>query len=92
MSKKLTTEEYICKAKNIHGDKYDYSKTVYLGNKKKIIVGCKIHGFFETNVGNHINLKTGCPKCKNKTEHEIMLKYNYYRIYDCGNIKYTYEF
>jgi hypothetical protein len=26
---------------------------------------------------------------KNKTEHQIMKERNYYRIYDCGNLKYT---
>lgn len=29
MAKKLTTEEFIEKAKEVHGDKYDYSKVVY---------------------------------------------------------------
>lgn len=28
---------------------------------------------------------------KDKTEHEIMLDRNIYRIYDCGNIKYKYS-
>jgi len=36
MNKKLTTEEFIEKARKIHGDKYDYSLVEYLGNKKNI--------------------------------------------------------
>ena len=41
MSKKLTTEEFIEKSKNIHGDKYDYSLVVYYNNSTpvKIIYG-----------------------------------------------------
>ena len=27
----------------------------------------------------------------NKTEHEIMQSLKYYRIYDCGNIKFEYK-
>ena len=29
MGKQLTTEQFIEKARLVHGDKYDYSKTVY---------------------------------------------------------------
>ena len=35
MCKRLTTEEFITKAKEIHGDKYDYSKVEY---KKATVV------------------------------------------------------
>ena len=31
MGKALTTEEFIQKAKKIHGDKYDYSRSSYQG-------------------------------------------------------------
>lgn len=31
-----------------------------------------------------------CEEDKEKTEHELMLERNIYRIYDCGNIKYVY--
>lgn len=33
---KLTTEQFVSKAQEVHGDKYNYSKTVYAGRKKKI--------------------------------------------------------
>jgi hypothetical protein len=32
--KKLTTEEFIKKAREVHGDKYDYSKVEYLEIKR----------------------------------------------------------
>ncbi len=35
MVKKLTTEEFIERAKKIHGDKYDYSNTNYEHSLKK---------------------------------------------------------
>ena len=36
MPKKLTTKEFIEKAKLIHGDKYDYSLVEYNGNQNKV--------------------------------------------------------
>jgi len=36
MPVRLTKEEFIEKAKNVHGDKFDYSNVIYINNKKKI--------------------------------------------------------
>ena len=59
-----TTEEWIKKAKEVHGDKYDYSNVNYIGCKKKVIIICKEHGEFEQSAESHIGkLKCGCPKC-----------------------------
>ena len=43
---KLTTEEFIAKAKAVHGDKYDYSKVEYVDSTTKVCIGCKKHGDF----------------------------------------------
>jgi len=37
---KETTEQFIEKAKKVHGDKYDYSKTVYLGSNNDVCIIC----------------------------------------------------
>lgn len=63
MSKKLTTEEFIQRAKEIHGDKYDYSKVEYINAHEKICIICPIHGEFWQKPNNHIN-GYGCSKCK----------------------------
>jgi hypothetical protein len=60
--RKLTTEEFIEKAKNAHGDKYDYSKVIYKGKREKIKIICPIHGEFVQLAGNHMRGQ-GCPKC-----------------------------
>jgi len=65
MSYKKTTEEFIEEAKKIHGDKYDYSKSVYSGKDKKIIIVCPEHGEFKQTPHSHLQGK-GCPKCANK--------------------------
>ena len=43
---KLTTEEFIAKAKAVHGDRYDYSKVKYVDSKTKVCILCKGHGEF----------------------------------------------
>lgn len=52
------------KAKNIHGDKYDYSKWVETFSKvaNKVTVICRKHGEFEIRVLNHVH-GNGCKKC-----------------------------
>lgn len=40
MSKKLTQEEFIKKAKVIHGNKYDYSQVKYINTKTKVLIIC----------------------------------------------------
>lgn len=52
---KLTTEQYIQKAKKIHGDKYDYSSSVYSGSQKKINIFClKCKSFFSQKADRHL--------------------------------------
>jgi len=60
-----TTKEFIEKAKQIHGNKYDYSLVVYKGNKGKVKIICPEHGIFEQTPNNHLSKKVECPKCKN---------------------------
>lgn len=68
----MTTESFIKRAREIHGDKYDYSKVVYVNNHTKVCIICPKHGEFWQFPNNHINQKQGCPKCcsnpKNTTQ------------------------
>lgn len=61
--KKYTVNEFIMNAKEVHGDKYDYSKVIYTKSKNKIIIICKEHGEFEITSTNHIHRYRGCQKC-----------------------------
>lgn len=61
--KKLTTEDFIKKAKEVHGDKYDYSASVYTGNKNPIDIICPIHGKFTQSKASHHLDGSGCPHC-----------------------------
>lgn len=57
-----TTEQFINEAKEVHGDKYDYSKVEYINSWTKVCIICRIHGEFWQLPNNHLNGK-GCPKC-----------------------------
>lgn len=63
-NQRKTTEWFIDKAKNVHGDNYDYSLVEYIKSQKYVKIRCKKHDFiFEQWPSNHLYGK-GCPKCK----------------------------
>ena len=62
--KKLTTEEFIKRSKEIHKNKYNYNKTIYVDNKTKVEIECPEHGIFSQLPGNHLK-GHGCPDCSN---------------------------
>ena len=76
--KKLTKEQFIEKAKAIHGDKYDYSKVEYENQQTKVCIICPKHGEFWQTPANHTNirLKQGCPQCKKNKLSETKLLCN----------------
>ena len=55
-------EEFIKKARELHGDKYDYSKVEYVNNATKVCIICPKHGNFEQTPNNHLR-GCGCPNC-----------------------------
>ena len=61
----MTKEVFIKKAKDRHGDKYDYSKVEYKNNKTKVCIICPKHGEFWQIAGNHLT-GNGCPFCANE--------------------------
>ena len=60
---KKTTLDFIKMATEIHGESYDYSKSIYNGNKTLVLIICKKHGEFYQLPNNHTYKKQGCMKC-----------------------------
>ena len=85
---RLTTEEFIKRAKEVHGDKYDYSKVDYVNANTKVCIICKKHGEFWQTPYRHICRKQGCPKCigRGMTLEEFIKKAN-----DVHGNKYDYS-
>ena len=73
-----TTESFIRKAKQIHGDKYNYSLVEYKGANVKVEIICKKCGkHFKQTPNNHINQQNGCPFCnESKLEKEVEMFLN----------------
>lgn len=70
-----TLEEFIKDAQVVHGNKYNYSKVIYVNCKEKIIIDCDTHGEFIQSPKEHIKGQ-GCPKCigKYKTPEEYIFE------------------
>ena len=62
--KTSTKEEFIQKARKVHGDKYAYSKVEYVNAHSKVCIICSKHdhGEFWQKPSNHLSGK-GCPNC-----------------------------
>lgn len=61
-SSSKTTEFFISRAKILHGDFYDYSKTIYDKSNVKLTITCKIHGDFKQAPNKHLQGR-GCQDC-----------------------------
>lgn len=81
----LTTEQFIEKAKIIHGDKYDYSLVDYKNGKTKVKIICPNHGMFEQQPRAHLDVQ-GCPKCKMSHGEKIIMNY-----FNFKNINYEWQ-
>lgn len=68
-----TTEQFIEDAQKVHGDKYDYSESVYVDSITKLIIICKSHGKFMQTPNNHFN-NHGCPDCAIQKSTDLKLK------------------
>ena len=87
--KRSNRDEFILRAKEIHGDEYDYSKVEYKSSMDKVTIICKKHGEFEMTPMCHL-LGQKCPKCQGRnlnTEDIIELfrekhgnKYDYSKV------------
>lgn len=88
--KKLSTQNFIDKAKLVHGNKYSYDKTVYVDYHSSLLINCGQHGEFSQRASDHLSGK-GCINCaQNKPrdyqefltaaviEHGLNYEYDYY--------------
>lgn len=92
----MTTEEFISKAINKHGNRYDYSKISNPLAKDKVTIVCYNHGEFTQEASTHINKGQGCPSCgKYKRAKSIQMRYSTERFVEKSTIihsnKYTYN-
>jgi len=72
-SQKLSRDEFVKRAQEIHGKNYDYSQVNYKNNREPVQIICPIHGAFPQSPGSHM-AGGGCPKCAgfNKTTDDFI--------------------
>jgi len=92
----MSQEEFIKRAKEKFGDKYDYSLVVYKGNKKNVKIICPVHGIFEQRPDVHLQknpFRIGCPKCANEMPNKQMFIQQAIKIhgekYDYSGVEYV---
>jgi hypothetical protein len=59
---KIPQEEVLNKCRDTHGNKYDYSKSIYYGSGEKMLITCLSHGDFWQTPHDHIS-GHGCKEC-----------------------------
>jgi hypothetical protein len=89
---KKDKKQVINEFKNIHGNKYDYSKVEYINTNSKVIIICQIHGEFEQTPNNHKHGQ-GCGRCngKNKKNSELINEFKnvHGNKYDYSKVEYV---
>ena len=68
-------DDFIKFARQVHGNKYDYSKSNYVNTTKKIAIICPIHGLFTQSPASHLN-SLGCQKCADEQRANAQRKTN----------------
>ena len=90
MPRKLTTEQFIEKARKVHGNKYDYSKVKYINNKTKVCIICHEHGEFYQTPHRHLKGR-GCPECGKKIKSRLTTEQFILRAREIHGWKYDYS-
>ena len=89
--KTMSTDEFITKSVERHGNRYQYDKTTYKGPSVKVTITCPEHGDFEQLPYSHLN-GSGCPKCRGfrKTTGDIVGEFEkaHGKKYDYSKVEY----
>lgn len=90
----LGIKNFVDKARELHGNKYNYSKVEYINNVTPVVIICPIHGEFTQTPANHLNGQ-GCPKCSHKSskytteEFKNKIQEIYGDLFDLNKVNYT---
>lgn len=88
--KRLTTDEFIDRAKCLHGDAYDYKNVLYVNMHTNVDIVCPIHGVFHQTPSNHLK-GHGCLKCTKIANRRTPLSDFIDRSDKIHNCKYDYS-
>lgn len=89
----MDTEQFITKSKEVHNNKFDYSKTVYVKSKEKVTITCPKHGDFNQVPNSHLK-GIGCKQCGievRASKRSLTLKDFLARSFKTHGTKYNYS-
>ena len=66
----MDKEEFLSKAISKFGNKYDYSKVIFIDKDSFVTIICKEHGEFQQKPSVHLLCKIGCPICGDKSSRD----------------------
>lgn len=74
---RMTRDEFLVRAAEAHGDRYDYSRVIYKSAHEKVTIVCGSHGEFQQTPANHLRNGNGCPICVDRysSEHQEVDRY-----------------
>ncbi len=89
-NQELETNKFIDLSIKKHGNRFDYSKCIYINSKTKVNIICKKHGEFKQIPSSHLNFKEPCPKCRKLSKSEIIKIFNkkHNNLYDYSKFIY----
>lgn len=70
-----TQEDFLKDCEKIHGNKYDYSKSIYKNWETNIEIICRDHGSFWQTPNGHLTYENGCKRCNLNKGREKIIKY-----------------
>ena len=85
LARRKTTDAFVAIAREVHGDKYDYSRVEYSTNRTPVSIVCPKHGPFPQTPHEHLS-GCGCPKCQDSSLERELIRY-----FDEKGLKYEYQ-
>lgn len=76
----ITAEQFLTRAREVHGNTYEYDLQTYDSMTAKVRIKCKKHGWFWQSAHNHLR-GSGCRACVStvsRTEKELLEQYKEY--------------
>lgn len=84
--RRYTLDEFISKAKSIHGNRYVYDSVIYINNSEKISITCREHGVFKQPPNAHM-AGHGCRSCGNISASRLKSKGGGFSTYSKSDYK-----
>lgn len=88
--RRFTTKDFIEKAREIHGNRYDYSKVEYINAHTPVTIICSKHGEFTQEPSNHLK-GAGCLKCRKIDDRRMPVEEFIEKASSVHNGKYDYS-